>query len=204
MRRHRERGDHGAALYTYAKAGGRIFASHYHEYWFRTNPDPSVVGVATWVDPPHPDPAAKTTAAPSDISKTFPKAVALHDWLNNQGALDMQGKLDIVETRANVDGVNVDAGALDWIHLPNPNNGGASAVQYLTFNTPVGAADKDVCGRVVFNDLHVGAGGGDTAGAAFPNGCTTSDLTAQQKALEFMLFDLSSCVQNDSQPPVVK
>jgi hypothetical protein len=108
--------------------------------------------------------------------------------------------LPIYETRANVDAVGTNA--LNWIQVLNPNNGNLPAVQYMSFNTPVGAADSAVCGRVVFSDLHVGAG--DTTSTPFPDGCITKDLTPQQRALEFMLFDLSSCVQNDSQAPQVK
>jgi hypothetical protein len=188
------------ALYDYAKGGGRIFSSHFHEVWWRTSPDTAVQGTATWVDPPHIDPAPKTTAVPATVSTAFPKAIAMHDWLKNTGALDGNGLLPIYETRANVDAVGTNA--LNWIQVLNPNNMNLPAVQYMSFNTPVGAADSAVCGRVVFSDLHVGAG--DATGTPFPDGCTTTDLTPQQRALEFMLFDLSSCVQNDSQATQVK
>jgi hypothetical protein len=101
----------------------------------------------------------------------------------------------------------VNATALNWIEAVNPNGGNETkAVQYMTFNTPVGAAEDAVCGRVVFSNLHVGAGqqGGQsddpTDVSTFPDGCKTTDLSAQQKALEFMLFDLSSCVQKDDAP----
>jgi hypothetical protein len=195
------------ALYDYAKGGGRVFASHYHEVWLRKSPETSVKGVASWADPEKPPPAVPanpaTTAVNADISASFPKAVAMKEWLTKQSALS-GGKLPVFDARHNVDAVG--AGGLEWISAINPNAGNGPAVQYMSFNTPVGAADDAVCGRVVFSNLHVGAGtqGGvsDDPQAPFPDGCQTVDLSAQQKALEFMLFDLSSCVQKDDAPIV--
>jgi len=190
------------ALYDYAKGGGRVFASHYHEVWLRKSPEPLVSAIATWADPEKPPPAVPsdpaTTAVNADISSSFPKAVAMKEWLTNQNALS-SGKLPIFDARHDVDAVGPNA--LDWISAKNPNAANGPAVQYLTFNTPVGAAADAVCGRVVLSNLHVGAGsqGGvsDDPQAAFPDGCKTADLSPQQKALEFMLFDLSSCIEKD-------
>lgn len=205
------------ALYDYAKAGGRVFASHYHAQFFSRFPsatDAAVSKIATWatdpgtqtspgenIPPGAPKPAE--TAVSTTITGTFPKAVAMKDWLTAQGALQA-GALPIVDARHNVDAVG--GGGLEWISLPNPKSlptAGTKAVQYMTFNTPIGAADDAVCGRVVLSNLHVGAGSengaSDNPSAPFPTSCATQNLSAQQKALEFMLFDLSSCVQKDDQ-----
>lgn len=190
------------ALYDYAKAGGRVFTTHFHHTFFSGSPDAAPKGVAQWSEKPPPaagDP--KTTPVAADFVGTFDKAVAMKTWLEQQGALE-NGKLPMLDARHNADAVN--AGGLAWIAAPNANLPGENALQYLTFNAPVGASDADVCGRVVFSNLHVGAGTEgslvDDPSAPFPTSCQTQNLSPQQKALEFMLFDLSSCVQLDDAP----
>jgi hypothetical protein len=196
------------ALYDYAKVGGRVFTSHYHHYWFSNSPVAEVKGLATWTNDftctgptctfeAEPSP---TTIVNATVQTTFPKGVAMKEWLKNTQSLTGPGDtLPIQEARHNVNAVT--ANALSWITMQNPAASNKTAHEYMTFNTPVGASDAEVCGRVVYSDLHVGAG--DSTGAPFPNGCTTPDLTPQQKALEFMLFDLSSCIQKDDKPPVI-
>jgi hypothetical protein len=64
---------------------------------------------------------------------------------------------------------------------------------HFTFNTPVSAPVTHQCGRVVYSEWHADAGT-VSHGTMFPDACD-SVMSAQEKILEFMLFDLSSCVQ---------
>ena len=56
---------------------------------------------------------------------------------------------------------------------------------------------------MVFTDVHLGSGSGDSGKDPFPS--CSGQLSPQQKALAFLIFDLASCVQpteTSAQPPV--
>jgi hypothetical protein len=201
------------AMKQYANAGGRVFASHWHRFWFNTDaktlgnddepagPQPSPFEpMATWNDRNDPnDPSFGT------INTSFPKGQAMHDWLGQAsvnalcpvaGFCDANNtdKLPIDDPRHNVDAIDTNR-ATSWITIPNNSN---TAHEYISFNTPIPAPEDQKCGRVVYSDLHVTTA--DQHGP-WPNGCKTTELTPQEKALEFMLFDLSSCIQSDKEAP---
>jgi hypothetical protein len=56
------------------------------------------------------------------------------------------------------------------------------------------------CGKAVFTDLHTSSNLFAQVGS-IPSGCTGAALTPQQKALEYLFFDLSACVSVDTLMP---
>ena len=177
------------AMHDYASAGGRVFGTHYHYYWFQSGPA-DFQSVATWT----PDQETGVGGTTFPIDQSFPKGKSFAEWLLNVGASSTLGQIDL-------NSVSGDVGAIDatkaqqWIYNASP-----ASAKYMTFNTPVGQPPAQQCGRVVYSDLHVTGSGEST----FPSDCDAQDpmpLTDQEKALEFLFFDLSSCIQDPSKPP---
>jgi hypothetical protein len=216
------------ALEAYLNAGGRVFGSHFHYAWFSGPIDsgqsyraPSDWGnnLATWSA----DGRGGDTSG--DIGGTidqtlnvgggpFPKGIALDQWLG-QPAVNALGmapgvsatELSIYAPRYNAVVSSANTPSQPWI---TSATGMTGQTMYFSFDTPIGASTY--CGRAVFSDLHVsgnpitkdtcnGVGTFGGGGQPPPTGCFTGDLSPQEKALEFMLFDLSSCVIPDSVAP---
>jgi hypothetical protein len=174
------------ALFEYANAGGRVFASHWHNYWIERGPAPwpTVAAFDHRTDP--------MGAFIGTIDTSFTKGREFSSWMQTVGASTTPGQFPIAGAQLTVRSVNTPM-SQRWVY-----NMGAQSVQYFSFLTPVN--DMNACGKVVFSDLHVSAGSGgnmDDASAPslpFPDGCRTTSLSPQEKALLFMLFDLGACI----------
>jgi hypothetical protein len=182
------------ALHDWLNEGGKVFATHFHYTWFQNGPA-DFQTVANWKGYS----LGTGTCNNCTIDTTFTGGQDFNAWLKAVGAITTGG----INLTGVADSVGlVKMGTTDrWIYDPaSPND-----TKYLSFNTPIGgiatdageANGKQYCGKAVFTDLHAGgAPSGDV-----PGSCKAADLSAQEKALEYLFFDLSACVHDESKPP---
>lgn len=177
-------------LESYINQGGRVFASHWHNGWMQNAVAPQKIqNIATF--------KANASLGPitAKINTGFAKGKALSDWLVlpqvwGMGTPPPSGDLPVAGGQNTVMSLTQGLSQL-WVSTP------ANDVQYISFNAPIGGTPDMQCGQMVFTDLHVSSGiGGDSSAQAtpFPNGCTATSLSPQEKALIFMLFDLTNCL----------
>jgi hypothetical protein len=182
-------------LIEYANAGGRIFATHFSYVWLYD--DAPFSGTADWV-------VNQMTAISPDpqtayINTAFPKGLALAQWLQVLYPSSALGQVQINTLRHDFDGVV--APSTLWVSIDDPTYG--VLPMHYSFNTPIAAPAAQQCGRVLFNDYHVeNSELNQTNGDIFPAECLGGPMTQQEKMLEFMLFDLGSCIVPD-QPTCV-
>jgi hypothetical protein len=198
-------------LGAYTSAGGRVFTTDFAYNWMATSNgnggtpaavNPAYSNVATW------DLGQNAGGSPEtgyvDLVSN-PKGMPFDQWLQIVG-VSVAGS-DAVSINPVFHNSNaVVAPTQQWLYSKTP-----SQPIHFTFNTPVGAASANQCGRVVFSDWHAdnlslpasfASCGAPTGGApyyshnmTFPAECDSNPMTAQEAILEFMLFDLSACVQ---------
>ena len=175
-----------AAVKSYVDAGGRFLATGLHYDWFTSQ----FASTAQWKQP------VSSTSPPFLVDTTFPKGKALSDWIQSVFTTSPPpaGQVSVTETAHDVAGVT--APTTRWIYYGDPSTYGTT---YLSFNAPVGLKPSAQCGRAAYSDATVGTGGG-----IFPTECgnPTDPLTQGEAAAEFLFFDLFSCIQDDTAPPV--
>jgi hypothetical protein len=207
----------------YIDKGGRVFAEHYHYDFFTayaSNPGaayPQFANVADWDnvsqnsnDQPYTSDITGTIETTLPNGKAFPEGTALKAWLGNVGALNASGQIVVPSLTARdnaiVSGTNV---GTPWVQTSSGVT--PASTQYFSwdmpFNPPVSDAGvPQYCGRAVYSDMHVSGTANDYGGTGIgvvPTGCdATSKLSPDEDAIEFILFDLSSCVVPIGSTPV--
>jgi hypothetical protein len=187
-------------LLNFANDGGRVFATHFSYTLLYTNGTATTgfeasaswaVNNGSWAGP---------FTGNIDDPPTFPRGQALANWLHQPvvygGTLD-QIPVNVIRN----DFSSATAPAQEWVYTTNPPDKGLAHMDiHYTFDTPFTAGGSaGTCGRVVFSDFHVeDASNNQAKGKTFPKECTAGAMTPQEKLLEFMLFDLTSCVSPPS------
>jgi hypothetical protein len=187
-------------LVNYADAGGRVFATHYHYDLLHNNG--SFGTTATWTlnnggwGNYYTDPKYN-----SDIIQTFATGAVLAQWLHQPVVYG--GTLGVIPVGViRNDFSAVTAPAQLWLQAAGGGGGPpANTPIHYTFDTPFTAGGADgTCGRVVYSDFHVESQPtaafftGNTFPSECPGGVAPTSMTPQEELLEFMLFDLTSCV----------
>jgi hypothetical protein len=182
------------ALKAYADLGGRVFLSHWHNIWiggaFQNgggNPKPAVWDtIATW----NQNGGNLNTGLTDLIDETNnPKGASFATWMINVMGSTTRDQIPIQDNTGRQTCNSIDnAKAERWTYV----QGGGMQPQNFQFTTPNEVDISMRCGKVVFSDMHVSGGPGN---GSYPDSCGGgTTLTPQEKALAFMLFDLSSCI----------
>ncbi|MGN6108307.1 MAG: carboxypeptidase-like regulatory domain-containing protein [Kofleriaceae bacterium] len=179
------------AMKAYADAGGRVFASHWHNIWVAGNydGDPSLAPavwntIATWSG------GTDFNGLDAIDESSNPKGRSFADWMVNVGGSTTRGEFPVTEGRTTV--LTLDTTRSErWVS----RQGGAMNPQMFQFTTPNEASPDSRCGKVVFTDMHVS---GTRQSGDYPDSCVgganSLSLSPQEKALAFMFFDIASCV----------
>lgn len=169
---------------TYANAGGRVFVTDLSQDLIKSGPAPWP-STANWSGSGQYNPSIGAS-----IDTSFPKGEALAEWLQATGSTTTKGQLTLTDTYDRFKSAT--APSQRWVYTK-------SDTQTYSFNTPVGTDADSQCGRVVYSSFHIAEP--DSDNLVFPQHCTSGALTAQEKTLEFLLFDLAACIQKDDAPP---
>lgn len=215
-----ERDAYGDNVVEYVNRGGRMFVSHLRFSWLLGNgmqaydpANPYTTGLdaaATWdltVDAPNISTGNGEVAV--GRPQASPRIQNFADWMASESVAMPPAytfNIDQPRSQAATLGMSSEEFVLTTSLVHSGDTVTSNITQQFSFNTPYGAPDEAVCGRVAYSGFHVVASGTTTVGASpfentiFPAECT-GDLSAQEKVLLYMLFDLNACVGMPPEPP---
>jgi hypothetical protein len=200
---------------SYTNAGGRMFATHLSYSWLEFAGATPFNTTATWTgDPPvggTPDLEYNTGTATIQQG-TSADTLTFFKWMNALAWSNAtNGAFSIAQERNNFSAIG--AGSQLWIQgsnaAPTISNGAGnwptSFPLVYTFATPysTAATPPTQCGKVIYSDFHVSVingGSQDDQGFTFPDECTSAPMSAQEKALEYLIWDLASCLPGPPGP----
>ena len=185
------------AVHDYADRGGRVFLSHWHNIWVGGEKDVPAHSLADWKSIATFDYVAaqdeKTQL--TIVDEAAPKGMSYATWLQNVGGSTTRDQIQVNDPRYTCQAVNPTKGER-WVYVDPTKSTplGKTGVQDMLFTTPQNQPPEDRCGKVVFSDMHVSSGSSSKSTVPYPGGCSNLPLSAQEKALAFIFFDISSCV----------
>ena len=196
-------------LKTYVNGGGKVLLEHLFAGFLMTTSTLTTApygNIATW------EPTLSTAAYLSStdldtyIDQSFTKGQVFSQWLMNVHASTVLGRLQLSDAAASTKGrytaKTTTAPATRWIYNPvSATDSTSSHVHYFDLLAPTDQTSK--CGRIVYTGIHASSSSSGTDQDAlrilggtpvFPTECAARPLNSQEKAMEFMFFDLSGCV----------
>jgi hypothetical protein len=197
----------------YLNKGGRIFTTDFQYTWYKYSPDSNLggspvgsatTGIGTVVGGA---PVAGFPPDPMNLVTSFPKGMALSQWLQVVFPSNPAGEVIPDVIFANVTSLNASK-ALTWATSPDEEGSfedpspstDAGGPRVFTVNTPAGKPTAQQCGRGVHLDAHIDSD--QIVGPGFPTTGCTDPLAPDEAMFAFFFFDLSSCIQNDMLPPM--
>ena len=216
--------------------GGRVFASHFHYQWFADASSSFInYDLASWrggtCDSGDVNDVIQTTLL---NGHPFAKGQGMETWMETVGGATKNSstgafEFPVTAARHNATVTQQNPNATVWVvggpDVASVNPTGScpeqagvvtsapAMTQYFSWDEPIGSSVEKTCGRIVYSDLHVGAASNDyggsmvTSSGVVPTECMHgAKLSPQEDVLEFMLFDLSSCLtpaNSEPAPPAV-
>ncbi len=196
-----------SSLVSYSTNGGRFFATHFSYTWLHGNTSGGAApnnfdSTANW-DLDYADVNSITGNVSTAVPTSNPGSFAA--WLGAVGALATTNPPTITINAARHDADSVAGAGVKWIDGTDNACHNKQELLHYTFDTPLGGTSA--CGHAIYSDFHVNTGGSGSGGngcgagsstagstATFPNECGgNSAMTSQERVLEFMIWDLSSC-----------